>query len=91
MAGFLTSPTMVFTVVQSGDTQFMLVKTQQTPKAYEVDGAFVQKDLEDTYGAYRDYGMTMQKASQGMVLVAAKTYGLAYYQGSKGNFRRVYP
>ncbi len=80
-------------VVQSGKYQFLLVETRQTPKAYisPTAAAAMQTKSNNDVAALMQKGWSFSRAVNQVTINLAKTYNLAYYQGSNGSFRRVWP
>lgn len=76
-------------VVQSGDTQFMLVRTGETPAS--VDGVKMNTEWEARFRELQRDGKSYEEASR----IAAREYAaankIAYYEGSGGTFTRVSP
>lgn len=72
-------------VVQSGDQQFMLLRTAET-KA--VDRATFIQGIDDRFAELYD-GTNFVAANNQAALEAAKANGLAYYKGSNGKFTRI--
>lgn len=76
-------------VEQSGDKQFMFVKTAQTPKSFPYElarnrGIALVSELErENY--------SFPEAAERAAKQIARQYGFAYYEGSHGHFTRVDP
>jgi hypothetical protein len=76
-------------VVQSGDTQFMLVQTGATPTS--VSAATVQAEFDTAFDKARDAGASFEEANQAATKELAEKYNFAYYEGRNGTFNRVSP
>lgn len=76
-------------VVQSGDTQFMLVQTGTTPTS--VSAATVQSEFDAAFDKAHDAGKTFEEANQIATKDLAAKYNLAYYEGKGGTFTRISP
>jgi hypothetical protein len=76
-------------VVQSGDTQFMLVRTAQTPAS--VDRNKVVNKFNTLMAGFQARGFDFPTANKLATTELAKSYNLAFYQGSDGYFSRIYP
>lgn len=76
-------------VVQSGDTQFMLVRTAKTPKSVDRDA--VIKKFDTLFAGFQARGFDFPTSNKLATTELAKSYNLAFYQGSDGYFSRIYP
>lgn len=74
-------------VVQSGDRQFMLVRTAQTPA--NVDHQAIANQIDDRSAQLQRQGVDFVTANNQAVEEAAQRLGLAYYEGSNGTLNRV--
>ncbi|MDR2881502.1 MAG: type VI secretion system tip protein VgrG [Azoarcus sp.] len=77
-------------VVQSGEEQFMLMRTAATPASVD------STKLSSAHSArmaelVNTDGLSFSDASRAATRETAKAYGLAYYEGSDGVLQRVYP
>ncbi|MEA1676182.1 hypothetical protein [Nitrospirillum sp. BR 11163] len=77
-----------FSVVQSGEKQFMFLKTRETASVFApANFPFQDRGTNGLHALGMDFG----EASRVLAAKAAEKYGFAYYEGSNGLFRRVYP
>lgn len=74
-------------VVQSGDTQFMILRTDATPAG--LDGRAVAAEVDARFEELLGNGVDFAEASRTAAQEAADKYGLAYYQGSNGSLTRI--
>lgn len=74
-------------VVQSGDQQFMLLRTEKTPT--NLDPAVVGERVDARFESLLDRGYDFAEASNLAAEWGAREYGLAYYEGSNGTLNRV--
>ena len=74
-------------VVQSGDRQFMLLRTAETPEG--LDPAMVQDRIDNRFEALLERGHSFDEASRLAAQFGAREYGMAYYEGSGGTLTRV--
>ena len=73
--------------VQSGETQFLMLPTQKTPKNIDYD---TLNDAQNKrIGELTDAGTPFSEASRMAANETAKKYGMAYYEGSHGVLNRV--
>jgi hypothetical protein len=87
--GLIDSPA-AFCIAQSGDKQFMFMKTgatQPPPVSQPAMKAEGQRDAN----AESAKGFSFADASTRAAIEIAQKYGLAYYEGSHGHFTRIYP
>ena len=78
-----------FSIAQSGTSQFMFLKTDMTPS--HVDFSSVKYAANFRLEQYMQNGWSHSEASTHVALELAKQYHFAYYEGSHGVLRRVYP
>jgi hypothetical protein len=76
-------------IAQSGDEQFMYLRTGVTP--LYVDGNAVKNARDQRVRQLIQQGQSVSKASKDAARETAQAYGLAYYEGIEGVFKRVYP
>jgi type VI secretion system secreted protein VgrG len=76
-------------MAQSGKHQFMLMRTQATTTT--VSGSTMQADHDNRLQQHLSNGMSLSDASRQASRETAKAYGLAYYEGTGGVFKRVTP
>jgi len=76
-------------IAQSGDSQFMYLRTDKTPK--NVDSAKMDAAHNKRIGELVGKGKSFSEASQIAAKETAKANGLAYYEGKDGEFTRVEP
>ncbi len=74
-------------IVRSGDREFALVRTKDTPTS--VDASALNKSQNERIAALVGKGYPLPQASRIAAAETAKTYGLAYYQGSNGTLERI--
>jgi hypothetical protein len=74
-------------VVQSGDEQFMLVRTDETPT--NIDPQAVGNQIDARSAELQRQGVDFVTANNQAVQEAADRLGLAYYAGSDGTLDRV--
>ncbi|EGY01671.1 hypothetical protein AZA_62341 [Nitrospirillum viridazoti Y2] len=88
---YLMSEPISFSFVQSGESQFLFLKTKQTPKMFNhVDVKNYQdKRIHDL--GQENPSLSMARASSIANVEVAREYHLAYYEGSNGKLSRVYP
>ena len=89
-AAALINDGMSIEVVQSGSEQFMYMRTAESPAYVNAD------ELNNTHNAriaqlQLENNMSFSDASKIAARETAQAYGLAYYEGSNGVLRRVYP
>jgi len=85
--GLIDSPAK-FCVVQSGEKQFMFMKTSVTPQRVNWDALHMEGQRDsDAFGAK---GNNFADSSAKAAIEIAAKYGLAYYEGHHGHFTRVY-
>ena len=75
--------------VQSGEGQFMLLRTPKTPA--NVDYVQLRDGQNARQLALVRTGKSFEEASRILAREAAEKYGLAYYEGKNGKLDRVYP
>jgi hypothetical protein len=86
--GLIDSPAK-FCIAQSGEKQFMFVKTGATqPHVLQPQ---LKAEGQDDVNAEAAKGNNFADASTKAAVEIARKYGLAYYEGSHGHFTRVYP
>ena len=85
-AGTFINSGLKIDVAQSGPKQFAYVRTDQTPASVDADK--LDKDQNDRIGTLVDQGYSFPQASRLAAAETAKTYGLAYYEGSSGTLQR---
>jgi uncharacterized Zn-binding protein involved in type VI secretion len=73
--------------VQSGDTQFLMLPTQKTPKGINVDALNKSQNLR--IRELTRTGKSFPEASRLAANETAKKYGMAYYEGSHGTLNRL--
>lgn len=78
-----------FIMAQSGDAQFMFLKTKDTPE--NLDGDALYKMANARTHRLVDLGLSFQDASRTVARGFATQYNLAYYEGEHGVLTRVYP
>lgn len=88
-AAYLINSKQNLIVAQSGDKQFMYLKTGKTPAS--VDFAALNQAQNDRIGALMAKGADFDAASRQAASETATKYGLAYYEGSNGSFQRINP
>jgi hypothetical protein len=76
-------------VAQSGDGQFMVLRTDQTPA--QVDYDKLNDGVNDRIAELQKSGMGFSEASQQAAKEAAVANHMAYYEGKGGEFKRVSP
>ena len=77
-------------IAQSGNGQFMYLRTEQTPKT--IDHNKLNTDQNNrVYEIMKNDGKSFDEASRIAASETAKNNGLAYYEGTDGTFNRVYP
>jgi type VI secretion system secreted protein VgrG len=76
-------------IAQSGNEQFMYLRTGLTPR--HVDGNAVKNARDQRVRQLMQQGLSASNASKVAAKETAQTYGLAYYEGTNGVFTRVYP
>ncbi|ASG20798.1 hypothetical protein [Nitrospirillum viridazoti] len=79
-----------FSLVQSGDKQFMFLKTKQTRRSDSYENVIKYQDDRVKY-LMDELGYPSDTANRIANVEAAKNYGLAYYEGDHGVLRRIYP
>ncbi len=88
-AAYIIDSNINFIIAQSGDAQFLFLKTRSTPSWVDFDG------LNDRENArivqLSASGISFPTASRIAAKETARRYGLAYYEGANGTFNRVYP
>jgi hypothetical protein len=87
--GLIDSPA-TFCIAQSGDKQFMFMKTGAT-RPPPVNQLAMQAEGQRDANTERANGNSFPDASARAAIEIAQKYGLAYYEGSHGHFTRVYP
>jgi hypothetical protein len=89
MSNMINDPNRHVSIVQSGDKQFMLMKTADTPQ--NVDSAALNETHTKRLGELRRAGHDLSEASRIATKEAAAQNGLAYYEGQGGMFSRIVP
>ncbi len=74
-------------VMQNGEKQAMLVKTDKTPK--KVDANAVTLEYKANFEERRAAGFSVDDATKYANMETAQKYGLAYYEGKNGSFKRI--
>lgn len=74
-------------IVQSGDTQFMIMKTQATPST--VDYNTLNSEQNARIAQLRKEGKSFSEASREAAKETAQKYDMAYYEGKDGKLKRV--
>jgi len=74
-------------VVQSGDRQFMLLRTGDTPPG--LDPATVRDEVDGKFAELLEQGHDFAEASRMSAEWGARQYGMAYYEGANGTLNRV--
>ena len=88
-AGHLINVEASFSLVQSGGAQFLMLRTRASPR--HADPPF-QNSLQNVRMAQLEAsGMSFSAASSMAARETAKRLGLAYYEGSHGTLKRIYP
>lgn len=87
-AAFINGDNMV-EIVQSGDGQFMYVRTGETPD--NVDYNTLDNEQNQRVQELINGGESFDTASQIAARETAENNNMAYYEGREGVFRRVYP
>jgi len=81
-----------FSMVQSGDQQFLLLRTQETPLGgLDMDAVNNWANAENRKFQAKPYNYSYSKAATQTVLEMAATYHMAFYAGYHGVLKRVYP
>jgi hypothetical protein len=88
-AGELINTSANFVVAQSGDAQFLFLKTRAC--ASHADPALLFNQQNARMAQLEASGMPFSKASSVAARETAQRLGLAYYEGAHGVLRRVYP
>jgi Arc/MetJ-type ribon-helix-helix transcriptional regulator len=88
-AGYLINKAQNAIIAQSGNEQFMYLRTGATPS--HVDWTAVNNAQNQRVQQLTAHGLSFSAASKAAAKEAAQTYGLAYYEGTNGVFTRVYP
>lgn len=91
IASLLANAPQRFSLIQSGDYQGMLLKTQQTPSLNFSEEANVRAYAYGRYSELRTGGNSVLEASRQTVLEYASKYHMVYYEGAHGTLQRVYP
>ena len=73
--------------VQSGDKQFMIMPTDETPS--NTDYQKMDDDQNARIAELQNSGKSLDEASRIAALETAKKYKMAYYEGSNGTLRKV--
>lgn len=76
-------------VVQSGREQFMLMRTTTTPE--KVDYELLKHNTRRRISKLRAQGYSLKTAVEQATIENARKYNLAYYEGTGGVLRRVFP
>lgn len=79
-----------FSVVQSGKSQFMYLRTKETRSDVGPYDIIVYQNDRTSYLRNKEK-MPFDKASRIAAKEAAEKYHFAYYEGSNGTLHRVYP
>jgi len=83
-------PSQTFSLVQSGNEQFLLLKTQYTPSNIDLSPAQFQTAQGKIIGQLMSQqGLSYPQAVNASVITYANMYNLAYYRGENGNFQKV--
>lgn len=77
-----------FSIAQSNDSQWMVVRTDKTPRG-SVDANKVEKWTQDRTQENQAKGLSFPDAQFETIKSLAKQYNMALYAGSKGKFYRV--
>ena len=88
-AGYLINGKQNLIVAQSGKEQFMYMRSGATPSV--VDSVNLNSIQNARIAELVGKGTGFSEASRVAAQETAKSYGLAYYEGSEGVFSRVYP
>ncbi|MDG3441728.1 hypothetical protein [Nitrospirillum amazonense] len=88
---YLMSEPINFSFLQSGESQFLLLKTKQTPKLFNHYDVINDQDKRIHQLRQDNPSLSMARASSIANVEAAREYHLAYYEGSNGKLSRVYP
>jgi hypothetical protein len=91
-AAYITSTSigdLHFIMAQSGDAQFMFLKTKETPA--NLDGDALYEIANARTHRRVDLRLSFQNASRMVAKGLAIQYNLAYYEGEHGALTRVYP
>lgn len=90
VGNLVNDPKRKVSIAQSGNEQFMMLKTGATPTA--VDSAAMNTATNARINALvADSGMSFSAASKQAARENAQKMGLAYYEGRNGVFKRVGP
>lgn len=88
-AGYMINNKQAAIIAQSGEQQFMYLRTLKTPSSVDASALNTAQNTRmiELIEAGSDFGA----ASKVAAMETAKNYGLAYYEGSKGVLSRVFP
>lgn len=88
-AGYMINSKQNVIVTQSGDGQFMMMRTAETPAT--ADYAKLNADQNARIAELQNGGMAFNAASEAAAKETANAYKLAYYKGTGGVLQRVVP
>ncbi|MEA1650653.1 hypothetical protein UAJ10_16725 [Nitrospirillum sp. BR 11164] len=88
---YLMSEHINFSFVQSGESQFLFLKTKQTPRVFNHIDVINYQDERIHQLMQENPSLSMARASSIANVEVAREYHLAYYEGSNGKLSRVSP
>lgn len=88
-AALINTEGLNFIMAQSGDQQFMFLRTAKTPD--RVDALGLSYRADKAIAKIVASGSSFSSASRTVAAKVAQEYGLAYYEGQNGNLKKVGP